>query len=112
MKKGKRKYVCSPMNCVICGYKFTPYSRKAMYCSNACKQIAYRRRLDRYSETYDDLIHYSNEENIDDPNSWMGVYMRKTNKNSLKEVSEAQFKLFPIKIQMFFYDTWVLDNQF
>ena len=44
--KGKRKFVCGPINCVVCGFEFTPYTRKAMYCSDACKQLAYRQRIE------------------------------------------------------------------
>ena len=112
MKKGKRKYVCSPIKCVICGYEFIPFSRKAMYCSDACKQLAYRRRLDSSSETEYETIPYSNEENLIDPNIWMENYMKKTNKHYLHEINETIFKSFPIEVQEFYFESWVLDKKY
>ena len=31
--------------CIVCGKKFTPTRSDALYCSNACRQSAYRQRV-------------------------------------------------------------------
>ncbi|MBW2998873.1 hypothetical protein KY321_05010, partial [Candidatus Woesearchaeota archaeon] len=86
---GKRKYVCNSIRCKVCGFEFTPKSRKAMYCSNACKQYAYRESLRLHMENRQPQVFiYSRNSNKEvkhrekeiSPEKWMNDYMRTTGK--------------------------------
>lgn len=112
--KGKRKFVCEPMKCIICGYEFTPYTRKALYCSDACKQMAYRRRNAELIENKEmDYFYYDCDSNNNtNPEEWMANFMSKTSKTRLLDVSEADFTSFPIEVQDLYRENWLIERKY
>lgn len=44
-ERGPRDWHYQDMTCEVCGGKFTPSRWDALYCSGACRQKAYRRRI-------------------------------------------------------------------
>lgn len=51
-KEITRKYVES--RCPVCTIRFLAKTRKAQYCSDACRQVAYRKRNLMYQDQQDD----------------------------------------------------------
>ena len=114
MEKGKRKYVCDEIECIVCGYRFTPYTRKAMYCSNACKQLAYReniRRVSRLKKEKTVIVHSYERGKENNPEKWMDNYMKRTNKTLLKEISKEDFWNFPQNVREFYQEGWIYERK-
>ena len=111
--KGKRKFVSAPMKCIICGYEFTPYTRKALYCSDACKQMAYRRRNAELIENKEITpTYYScNSKNSINPEKWMDNFMSNSSKTRLLDVSETEFASFPIEVQDLYRESWLIERK-
>lgn len=113
MNNWKRKYVCEPTRCIVCGFEFTPITRKAMYCSDACKQMAYRKRINEKSyENYETINYLSSSKSESNPEEWMNNYMNSNNKSALLEINDSEFFALPVYVRNFYQESWLTEREF